>query len=81
MATTCEQLRAWRDIGPGWHVGFLGICTPNADAMLKAGGEDPSHLPAIGTPLLRKEMRHLGIEPKIYQRAQGEDCVFRKCRD
>jgi predicted dienelactone hydrolase len=28
-------------IAPAWHFSFLGLCTPDAPAMLKAEGEDP----------------------------------------
>jgi predicted dienelactone hydrolase len=28
-------------IAPAWHFSFLGLCTPEAPAMLEAEGEDP----------------------------------------
>jgi predicted dienelactone hydrolase len=31
----------YSNITPGWHFSFLGLCTPDAPAMLQAEGEDP----------------------------------------
>jgi predicted dienelactone hydrolase len=31
----------YTNITPGWHFSFLGLCTPDAPAMLIAEGEDP----------------------------------------
>jgi predicted dienelactone hydrolase len=31
----------YTNITPGWHFSFLGLCTPDAPARLKAEGEDP----------------------------------------
>ncbi len=31
----------YTNITPGWHFSFLGLCTPDAPAMLEAEGEDP----------------------------------------
>jgi predicted dienelactone hydrolase len=31
----------YTNVTPGWHFSFLGLCTPDAPAMLMAEGEDP----------------------------------------
>jgi predicted dienelactone hydrolase len=31
----------YTNVTPGWHFSFLGLCTPDASAMLQAEGEEP----------------------------------------